>query len=318
MFSKDLIPFLLPTFQKKENVPPHWECLMKEAQKEEVFSLFYQRAHSHLPPPLKTKGECLYHTYLTRNIHLLDILKKIAFAFQKESISFLLFKGFDLSKRIYQNLWIRNHGDIDFILPPKEMAKAKEILNRLGFQENIISPGDFFKENCTVELHKDILHLKRFADWDPPPLTLQGMWERKTWITLDELTIPVLEKHDLFLALTLHFVFNHHLRGLKWLVDLAWFAEKRELDWALIFSRARDNHLDLPLDAALRQLKKHFAIITPLRFSKKELARHEPSLFWTHWNNKVCRTLFRFNLLPGNKRWRMLRETFFKGHHHHV
>src|SRR3989338_6818086 len=112
MFSKDLIPFLLPTFQKKENVPPHWESKKKKTKKKRVFSLIQQRAPSPPPPPLKTKGECLYHTYLTRNIHLLDILKKIAFAFQKESISFLLFKGFDLSKRIYQNLWIRNHGDI--------------------------------------------------------------------------------------------------------------------------------------------------------------------------------------------------------------
>ncbi len=266
-----LIDLLTPRPKLLPTTPIRWESLFKKAKAHEVFPLFYEaiKKHPHwsstIPPPLKEEMNILYYQHTARNVLLLNRLKKIATAFKNANISFVLFKGFDLALRIYGDSLLRTQRDLDFIVAPKDFAKARQVLMEIG-------------ENAFLDLHQDIVSLKRFEHWSPPPLTIEGFWNRCETVSWDGINIPVLNREDLFLALAIHFVFHHHLRGLKWLMDFAWLVEKQGLNWPSLMDHAKANHLSLILFSVLKRLQQVFPIPLPENFLLNLSAKNK-SLF---------------------------------------
>lgn len=230
---------------------------------------------------------------LAKTTLFLDSFKKIVLSFQEASITFVPFKGFDCSFRIYGDLFARPLADLDFIVAPKDFQRAREILIRMGLTPTDETSNHFWAHPIGVELQKDIVNLKRFERWEPPPLQIQGFWERRQTIQLDGVALSVLSLEDLFLALSLHFVFHHHLKGLKWEMDLKLLMERKSLNWELLTARANENGLTPILDMVLKRLKN----TSPL-----------PLL--TYFDTALTRYLFRLGMLPSWKlKWRMIRET---------
>src|SRR3989338_2689103 len=298
-----LIELLSPNSSLPPTTPIPWEPLFKRAKAHEVFPLFYEVIRKHpslnntVPTPLKEEMNALYYKHTARNILLLNHVKTIMRTFGDSHISFLLFKGFDLSLRLYGNIFARTQRDLDFIVESRDLSQAKRLLEQIGFKAVEKEGNNFSDGRLIVELHRDIIHLNRFEQWEEPPLAIKGFWERHQTISLEEMEISVLALEDLFLALAVHFGFHHHFRGLKWLIDFAWLASHPKLDWLLLKERARENHLEIILDEVFTRLeiKKCKTVSVPLL---------------TRFDVKLFRYLLRLKLLPKwGQRWRMIWET---------
>lgn len=312
---RTLLAILQDNFGEKNPLPCSWKELLQTATREDVFLPFYQKLKQTdriqtIPKEVLTQMEQTWYTTLTHQTLALENLRAIAGAFAKESIRFILFKGFDLALRGYGNLWLRNQTDLDFMIYPEDLDRAKAILVGLKFKPHTHSPLDFSRSSFVVELHKGINHLKRFQHWEQGPFCLEGFWGRQTTLLLEGLPLPVLELHDLLLALSFHLTFHHHLRGLKWLLDIACLIQGHEIDWNLLVKRAIENRFTPLLLISLKRVQDIFSIPLPPGLLDTLQANKNPFLFFRHWNTPWSRYLFRLGTLPTFKqRWRMLQET---------
>lgn len=312
---KKLAPFLLPTPSLPLKRPPSWNSLFQRAKQEGVFPLFYENLlkqkeiKKKIHPDLLQEMKSYSYTLRSRQILFLEELQNIVNGFEKSKIPFLLFKGFDLSQRIYNDLFLREQVDFDFIVDPKNFSQAQEGLVALGYEWSDPLKMDFFKGCLWVEIHRAILNIQRFEEEGTKTLCIEGMWERQTEILIEDRKIPVLNLEDLFLALSIHFAFHHHLRGLKWLTDLAWMLLGKKISLEIVLARAGENNLEPVLWSTWKQLQTVYGLPVPREILIPRWQRLWLSFFGT-LNVAPFRYLFRLSLLPKGVRLQKLFHDF--------
>lgn len=123
-----------------------WSYLLQTAARHKVLPLLYQNLKTlcpeAVPKPVLSELRNFFHTNAAHNLFLAQERLKILKLFQDNDIPAIPFKGPVLAASVYGNLALRQFGDLDILVNPKDTIKARELLitqdYKLNFDHRLI------------------------------------------------------------------------------------------------------------------------------------------------------------------------------------
>jgi hypothetical protein len=208
--------------------------------------------------------------------------------FGREGIRAVPYKGPALAAQVYGNVTLRQAGDIDILICRKDVARAREILLRRGYEpthtlneagrrfmvQSRYSEGFTGDSLFPIELHW------AFTNGDIAfPLDLDDLIPRLEAASIGQRSVPVFAPEDLMLILSVHGS-KHRWDRIEWLCGLAEVVRgSPHLDWERLLERAgalgirrmlllglllTHDHLQAPVPAAVTRLARADASVAAL------------------------------------------------------
>jgi hypothetical protein len=208
-------------------------------------------------------------------------------ALSAAGVEVLLLKGADLRLRLYDDPAVRPMADLDLLIPKAALAKARSVLDRLGYglSSDSLNPRPGFREHFRAGLH--------FKKPDRTSLMVDLHWHieavanfyrlpyeslRRQAIPWDYQGVPVklLSPEHLLIHLCLH-NYDELDQALR-IVDLGLVLKRLPLDWRLFLAEADRFRCQAPLYLMLGQLARLFPQTVPTEVLTV-LGNYHPS-FW--------------------------------------
>lgn len=162
-------------------------------------------------------------------------------AFAAEGVDGLLLKGPALARQLYTAAECRKYADVDLLVAPDDVGRARRVLEALGYknmsaalgiddvggvvhEESWLRTGGSPREHILIELH-----LRLAGAESPPRVVWDALMAHRSYIELDGRRVPVLEREGLGLLLATHAA-QHGLAYRKGLSELALGLERWHLD----------------------------------------------------------------------------------------
>jgi hypothetical protein len=207
---------------------------------------------------------------LTLSAELFRILDDFA----KTPIVVIPVKGPVLSQVAYDDPARRSFGDLDLLVPHRDIQKAIERMLALGFRPDISTevlrsgnvPGEyvFRRAGRLVELHTE----KTFRHY-PEPMRIEEMLERKRQVLLDGRPVPALSLEDELVFDCIHGGKDFWER-LMWVSDVAALAAKYpDVDWDKARRAAREVRAERMLHVGLQLAAMVFEMKLPERITQE-------------------------------------------------
>ncbi|HUO16309.1 MAG TPA: nucleotidyltransferase family protein [Verrucomicrobiae bacterium] len=230
--------------------PLRWERLFALADHHGIEPLLYQALAplaSELPHDkflrLKQGQPIHLHKALLLSRELIRIVDHLS----AMGIFVLPYKGLALAEMVYGDIALRQSGDIDLLIHPRDFFRVRDAVTQLGY-----IPHDHFSQaqqraqlkfgyECSFDgaAAPNLLELQwaiqpRFysIDFDMP-----GLFERSTPVVVAGQPMRTLSLEDSLLVLSAHAA-KHVWGRLIWLCDLARIITRPELNWEWIRSEA--------------------------------------------------------------------------------
>jgi hypothetical protein len=202
-------------------------------------------------------------------------LLRLVACFRDHDIVVVPYKGAPLAVTAYGDLSLRQFWDLDVLVKPGDVVRAKQLLEGLGYRARFIYGRRPLSQLTAAETLQFIKHRHEYEmqrkdgllidlHWqlaprqfpfriDPAPL-----WDRLVSVDFEGKTIPGFANEDLVLILCMHGA-KDEWKKLIWILDLARMMVKGGLlDWHSIALRARDARMELPLLLGLQLVKDLF------------------------------------------------------------
>lgn len=232
----------------------NWGLLEAEAQRHGLTPLVLQHlrrgAVDSVPEPTldALRSECRDEQRISLRLstHLLRVLAH----FSAQGIPILAYKGPVLAVDAYGDLGRRPFVDLDFLVHPRDLDRARQALLAMGFEAfPQLTPARaraFYQAECecwfdlpergaSIEIHWAVR--ERVYSF---PLDLDGVFQRARTVQLHGRPVPTVSPEDLLLILCIHGS-KHAWSKLKWVLDLdRILATHPDLDWDALLARARD------------------------------------------------------------------------------
>jgi hypothetical protein len=202
-----------------------------------------------LAPPtlerLRILSEAIRFQNLVKAKALLEALR----ALEGAGVAAVPYKGPALAVFLFQDLAMREFGDIDLLIERRNAVRAKRVLTQLGYAVHRRTPDrlDWAWALLYQEFVLAVPHHRFDVDlswragpwyWRLPDFPA-SMWERRGWLPVLGQRVPWPAPEHLLLILCLHGS-KHRWEELKWLVDVAELLRVRpDLDWHRLTDEAR-------------------------------------------------------------------------------
>ncbi|MEM9093194.1 MAG: nucleotidyltransferase family protein [Cyanobacteria bacterium P01_F01_bin.53] len=260
--------------------------------------------HELLPSKLEEKSKHLRKCLLMKSLLLSATNDKLLGAMKKASIKAIPLKGPILANRLYGGLHHRPFGDIDILVEPAQLGKAKKLLLKAGFIEVTRNPRLFHLEftrphgsgtHLHLELHRRLIgyaiggdHLafgiagsKGFSEW---------CWERAN----SEEDHWQLKEEDELLYLCLHlakhlimerktYSSGHSCSSLLLARDIQLALTRWKFDREEFLATIARFHLEVPVSLALAFTFRWFAIAEPTLEALAERVTPRQSRRFLNW-----------------------------------
>lgn len=202
-----------------------------------------------LPREIERSLRSAHKANLKRSLWFAAELGRITRHFEDAKLRVVPYKGPVLSQSAYHDVALRTFSDLDFLIAPGDFVRAKQALAEIGYRPSEdVSPAverfwlrkgnecafDGAAGNYLVELQWALLPYYYGVD-----LGVEDLIARAGRTVVGECEMPSLSPEDSVLVLCLHAA-KHLWTRLIWLVDIAESLRAPRIDYALIFSRARD------------------------------------------------------------------------------
>jgi hypothetical protein len=233
-----------------------WGYIQRKSQAHHVYPLLYnslRRFERCVPSEVLSQMRSEARQNGLRNRLAREELLRVLRRFQEQGVSGMPFKGPTLAESVYGDLSLRVFGDLDILVPPDQVLKAKAALISLGYtpllslnraEERLYlqtdceyhfgrpTPGGGFS---VVELHWSIL-LSSFT----VSLDAGLLWQSASEVEVEGVRYARMSRENQFLAICLH-AWKHLWKPLQCICDLNEFLDREQdqLDWNEIHSRAR-------------------------------------------------------------------------------
>jgi hypothetical protein len=228
-----------------------WDYLPHAALQHGVFPTLYHRLTDDFPeaapPEFLARLRGLYQAQARRNLRIVGELLKVLELFESEDIPAIPIKGPVLAAVAYGDITRRQMVDLDILVRPKDLGKAKDLLLSAGYrpehaltkkqeQVQIKSFYDFsfiHPKKTKIELHW------RLLDHQGGGPDAEAAFERRVLVPLEGKTVFSLAPDDLILLVCLHASFHFWLR-LSYVMDVARLVQAQgPLDWPGLVEKAR-------------------------------------------------------------------------------
>jgi len=188
-------------------------------------------------------------SYLAKkNLRLSAELIRILDCLDAAGVAAIPHKGPALAETIYGDLALRDFSDLDVLVRPADIPRAKQALARIAYRPNIsLRPAEErayiasgYEYTFDGSAGKNLLELQwnfvpRFFAID---FDLSAVFARAGSGTVAGRVVRTLAPEDLFLSLCVHAA-KHLWSRLCWLRDIAAVMERVLLDWERVFAEAR-------------------------------------------------------------------------------
>jgi Uncharacterised nucleotidyltransferase len=190
----------------------------------------------------RIKEECF--SSQARNMKFYAEIKTVLIALIREGLSVVVLKGAALAELVYRHIGLRTMADVDLLIEKKNLDKAAEILERIGFlpdegyrdkrwyveHHHHIVPYVSSKGSMAIEIHWHII--ERTARMDLP---IEQLWARAQSVRIASVPCLALSVEHMLLHAALHLSSpNRFLGQLRGLYDVAELLRRfgHELNWA--------------------------------------------------------------------------------------
>ena len=135
---RQLHNFFNPFVETQELVLPEdetaWRILLEMAERARQLPVLAERLKQ-FDVPQKARDELTFAKSRTVAISAMhqELIHKISDAFTETGIQFQVLKGVVWSRLLHRKLGLRQTGDLDVLVMAKDLRKAEEVLNKLGY-----------------------------------------------------------------------------------------------------------------------------------------------------------------------------------------
>ncbi|MGD8686839.1 MAG: nucleotidyltransferase family protein, partial [Syntrophobacterales bacterium] len=161
--SEDLLTYVRSVLQGESPLAPEtsadeWSSLLDFLQAHWMIPFVYRKIGT-LPQecvPPETVTDEMRQTFLVscvRSVHMERQVQEIIEAFQEEGVRVLVLRGPALAFSLYEDPAMRPSGDLDLLVIPEHVVRARDILESLGYTclaRRFETARDFFREECFV------------------------------------------------------------------------------------------------------------------------------------------------------------------------
>lgn len=231
-----------------------WEAVLRETLRQSLVPLLYRHLHAHCVDlvPTATLTELREHYLLAsaRSLALAAELREITILLEANGVPCLPYKGPVLALQAYGDIALRTFMDLDLIVEPGDVGKAREILAGRGYaplekltlsQETAILKLDHnlpllrAEDRIIVELH-----------WRVAPVAVtflmptKLLWDRATTVSLGGEEVRAMAVSDLILILSVHGT-RHAWSAVEWITGIAELVRKSNgICWEQVIREAED------------------------------------------------------------------------------
>jgi len=236
-----------------------------------LFSSLKQRAEKEkIPDPL----HACFQANARKNLTLASELLKILALLQAEGVTAIPLKGPMLAVQVYGNLCLRAFSDLDLLIRPVDVPRARDVLLSNGYSTNWALPSSAdsawlkikeqqlsfvqANESVLVDLHWGLL-----PDYCGGALDLESVWSRKQAIPFGGQVVPTLSPEDLLVYLCAHGG-KHLWARLGWICDIAALIEaRRDMNWTVALATAKRHEARRVVRVGLQLVSQMFGTQLP-------------------------------------------------------
>jgi hypothetical protein len=210
-----------------------------------------------VPPEVERLLRSGYEENLRRSLWFAAELARIVQHFERQQLRALPYKGPVLAQSVYRDLGLRSFSDLDFLISPADLDRAKQALAEIGYRLSatlnpaIENPAaerlwlrTGYERSFDSAAGKNLVELQ----WALLPhfyavdLGVEDLLARAGKTVVGEREVACLSPEDSVLVLCLHAA-KHLWTRLIWLSDIAEtlrsYSGTHTIDYPLVFSRAR-------------------------------------------------------------------------------
>jgi len=232
------------------------------------------------PADVLLDWQLLARVHSARVLALRAQLRLLENAFRQQGIPLLVMKGPAIA-RFYRQPSLRAYGDLDLLVQPEDVSRARSVLINTGFCTTesehtmksrmyltLASEAGFFSKNTgvCVDLHWSLDYpLNRYRH-------IFGLAQKsKIEEGLTMLSFPV----EMTLVLYLFNGWRDHWRSLSLSVDIAQILERcPNIDWNRVFELASELHIERIVLLGLEVVRRTTRIVLPSEASRRILQEH--------------------------------------------
>jgi hypothetical protein len=249
-----------------------WDELLSAAVSQGIAPLVYKNLKdipekTSVPDEVIGKLRIVYQGNVARNMYLYSELERILQAFHEEKIDVITLKGAALAGTVYGDIGLRIMSDIDLLVRPECLARAKEVMSDLAYFAGGTKTEGWYKEkhfHLPPFIHKEkqiIVEIHWNVAGDSLGINVDRWWGRARKTRLGEgwVLIPSPEDMILHLCISLYHG-NYNKAALRGLCDIfytiRYFSE--ETDWKLFRELIEQSKIARPVYSILFLVRKYF------------------------------------------------------------
>jgi hypothetical protein len=199
-------------------------------------------------------------------LHLLGRQLNLCKLFEENGVPIAIFKGTLLSQVAYGEIALRAAGDIDALIGLQDFARARQLLESLGYEMNPkLTPRSLdshLNHHCEVQFMRDEWLTIVDLHWALAPksfvfkLETDEVMSRLQSVEIAGAKIKTLATEDLILYLSMHGA-KHLWRGVEWISSLGEVIRAAEsIAWPAVIERAAKAHATRMLALGLHLAKE--------------------------------------------------------------
>ena len=242
-----------------------------------------------------------------RSLHMERQLREIIEAFQEQGVRVLVLRGPALAFSLYPDPAMRPSSDLDLLVLPEQVVKARGILEDLDYKclaRRFETAREFFREECFI--HQENPGNKfpvdlHWVHWELHPffkgnkkVEIEDLFLRAWKVETPTLVFETLHPVDFLIHSAIHLVMIHkNEMRLSWIYDTALLAQHLQVpnDWERLQERSVAWRARLPLEQCLKMAKVWAGLELPEGFddfSTWPLPTEDESAVWEdtmqhHW-----------------------------------
>lgn len=190
----------------------------------------------------------LFRKRLNRNLAMTAELLRQLRLLEAHGIPVIPYKGPALAAAVYGDVALRQFGDLDILVKPRDVLKVKDLLMNQGYQPEFdmtpVQEAAYLRSSCEYNFTNKVKGIHLEVHWRIArpyfmfPLDIDQLWDHLETVQLGGHRIPSLGVEDLLLILCVHGG-KHQWDRLGWICDIAQLLHHRpELQWELLIAQA--------------------------------------------------------------------------------
>lgn len=246
--------------------------------------LLSQNSQDCIPASIRDRFHEMASDIAMRNMALTRELLRLLALLHAHEIDALTFKGPALTSSLYDHLALRLFGDLDIIVPPPDILRARDLLFASGYRplstsEKHASEAAMLRDGHALHIEHETNHILVDLHWrlggalSPLPLTFAHLWQHHQAVSLlvaPGLAAPGLgtavktfRTEDLLIYLCVHGA-KHVWYKLGWICDIATLVRRHpDLMNSALMARAKACGVERMVRLGLLAARQYFGAPVP-------------------------------------------------------